>query len=67
MDLAPEQFIVIGDTPNDIACAKHFGARSLAIGTGRLYSTADLLECEPDAFAADLSDATNILKILETL
>jgi hypothetical protein len=27
LDLRPSQFIVIGDTPNDIACAKHFGAR----------------------------------------
>ena len=30
LDLAKEQFIVIGDTPNDIDCAKHFGARALA-------------------------------------
>ena len=33
MDLAPEQFIVIGDTPNDIDCARHFGARAVAVGT----------------------------------
>ena len=26
-NFAPEQFIVIGDTPNDIACARHFGAK----------------------------------------
>src|SRR5215208_6835577 len=26
MDLRPEQFIVIGDTPKDIDCAQHFGA-----------------------------------------
>src|SRR5258708_3728802 len=32
-DLQPEQFIVIGDTPNDIACARHFGARLLAVAT----------------------------------
>ena len=36
-DLAPEQFIVIGDTPNDIDCARHFGARAVAVGTGRTY------------------------------
>lgn len=29
-----EQFIVIGDTPNDITCAKYFGARSIAVTTG---------------------------------
>ena len=26
-DFSPEQFIVIGDTPNDILCARHFGAK----------------------------------------
>src|SRR5687768_7423311 len=28
-EFAPSQFIVIGDTPNDIECAQHFGARAL--------------------------------------
>src|SRR6476469_11274081 len=36
LDLAPEQFIVIGDTPNDVDCAHHFGARAFAVGTGRM-------------------------------
>ena len=67
LDLDPPQFIVIGDTPNDIACAKHFGARSLAIGTGRLYSTRDLLECEPDAFLADLAGPQVVMETLAGL
>src|ERR1041384_6469455 len=49
MDLAPEQFIVIGDTPNDIDCARHFGARAVAVGTGRFYSREEIVACEPDA------------------
>ncbi len=64
LDLAPEQFIVIGDTPNDIDCARHFGARSLAIGTGRLYSHEDVRACKPDAF---LSDFSNLELVMETL
>ncbi|MDQ2920460.1 MAG: HAD hydrolase-like protein [Acidobacteriota bacterium] len=64
MDLAPEQFIVIGDTPNDIDCAKHFGARSLAVGTGRLYSHDDIRDCNPDAF---LPDFANVELVIETL
>jgi len=64
MNLAPEQFIVLGDTPNDIGCAQHFGARSVALGTGRFYSKEELLECQPDAFLPDLTD-TNL--VLETL
>ena len=67
LNLEPHQFIVIGDTPNDIACAKHFGARSLAVGTGRLYSTADLLACEPDAFIPNLADPELVLKTLSKL
>ena len=33
LDLQPSQFIVIGDTPDDIACARHFGARAIAVAT----------------------------------
>jgi phosphoglycolate phosphatase-like HAD superfamily hydrolase len=66
-DLESHQFIVIGDTPNDIACAKHFGARSLAVGTGRLYSTKDLLACDPDAFVPNLADPEQVLKVLSQL
>jgi phosphoglycolate phosphatase len=67
LDLAPEQFIVIGDTPNDIECAKHFGARSLAVGTGRLYSREDILACQPDAFLPDLSKVGPVMRTLAGL
>ncbi len=67
MDLAPEQFIVIGDTPNDVECAQHFGARSLAVETGRFYTTEDLIACEPDALLPDLSDVDLFLRTLESL
>jgi phosphoglycolate phosphatase-like HAD superfamily hydrolase len=66
-DLAPEQFIVIGDTPNDIECAKHFGARSLAVGTGRFYSTETILKCNPDAFLPDLADLEFVMQSLARL
>jgi phosphoglycolate phosphatase len=67
LDLAPEQFIVIGDTPNDIDCARHFGARSLAVGTGRLYTNEDVLACKPDAFVADLSNPDLLMQKLAEL
>lgn len=66
-NLAPEQFIVIGDTPNDIECAQHFGARSLAVHTGRFYSLEELMECNPDALLPDLSDIELVMKTLATL
>jgi phosphoglycolate phosphatase-like HAD superfamily hydrolase len=65
--LSPEQFIVIGDTPNDIACARHFGARAVALGTGRFYSTEELLACAPDAFLPDLANVDLVLETLNRL
>ncbi len=67
IELLPSQFIVIGDTPNDIDCARHFGARVLAVNTGRFYSRADLLEHNPDALLPDLSDTDAVLRTLERL
>ena len=64
IDLAPEQFIVIGDTPNDIDCARHFGARAVAVGTGRFYSTEEILKHKPDKFLPDLSDPQLVLRSL---
>ena len=67
LDLAPEQFIVIGDTPNDIDCARHFGARAVAVGTGRMFLQEDIIALNPDAFLPDLSDTEFVLKTLERM
>jgi len=67
LDLAPEQFIVIGDTPNDIDCARHFGARAVAVGTGRFYSNEEIMACHPDAWLEDLSDPELVLRTLDRL
>jgi phosphoglycolate phosphatase-like HAD superfamily hydrolase len=66
-DLPPEHFIVIGDTPNDIDCARHFGARAVAVGTGRMYSTDDVLACKPDALLPNLADTELVIKTLDTI
>ena len=66
-NLAPEQFIVIGDTPNDIACARHFGAKVLAVATGRMHSADDLKAHEPDALLPDLLDVELVMQTLGTL
>jgi phosphoglycolate phosphatase-like HAD superfamily hydrolase len=47
--------VIIGDTPNDIACGKAHGARTVAVATGP-FSVADLAAHSPDAVLADLSD-----------
>ena len=67
LDLLPRQFIVIGDTPNDIACARHFGARAVAVATGRTYNPDHLLEHGPDAVLPDLTDLDLVMRTLDSL
>ena len=66
-NFAPEQFIVIGDTPNDIACARHFGAKVVAVATGRGQSREKLTEAKPDFLLDDLSDTQKVLEVLESI
>src|SRR5205807_3244936 len=67
VNLSPGQFIVIGDTPNDIACARHFGARVIAVATGRIHSADQLRECEPDALLPDLLDVDRFIRTIDGL
>lgn len=66
-EFSPQQFIVIGDTPNDISCARAFGAKAVAVATGRNQSREKLLAHEPDALLDDLRDTAKVLKVLENL
>jgi len=66
-NLRPDQFIVIGDTPNDIACARHFGARVVAVATGRIHSAGDLRAHDPDALLPNLLDSELVMMVLDNL
>jgi phosphoglycolate phosphatase len=66
-NFAPQQFIVIGDTPNDIVCARDFGAKVVAVATGRNQPRERLLALAPDFLLEDLSDTKKVLEILENL
>lgn len=66
-ELNPQQFIVIGDTPNDIACAREFGAKAVAVGTGRSHSSIELAKFSPDVVLENLSDVANVINILHSL
>ena len=52
--LHPSDMIIIGDTPRDIACAKHFGCTSVAVATGS-YTAAQLARYQPDVVLETLA------------
>lgn len=66
-ELKPEQFIVIGDTPNDIACARAFGAKAVAVATGRNKPAEELAAYKPDVLLKDLTGTKELLSILENM
>lgn len=67
LSLLPSQFIVIGDTPNDIACARHFGARAVGVGTGRVNNVETLRPHSPDVLLPDLADTNSVMEVLARL
>lgn len=50
----PDKFIIIGDTPRDIECARAAGMKSVAVATGR-FTPEELLKENPDLLLNDLS------------
>jgi phosphoglycolate phosphatase-like HAD superfamily hydrolase len=67
IELKHDRFIVIGDTPNDIDCARALGAKMVSVATGRNHPSSELAEYKPDVLLENLSDTKKILQILETL
>jgi phosphoglycolate phosphatase len=63
VELPPAQFVIVGDTPRDIKCARHFGARVLAVASGA-HSLEQLETHRPDALLADLSDTPSVIRLL---
>jgi phosphoglycolate phosphatase len=64
LDVPPEQTVIIGDTPLDVAVAVAGGARSLAVATGS-HSLEELSETGADAVLSDLADLDAALGALE--
>ncbi len=53
-ELRGDEVLVIGDTPLDITCARHIGAKVLAVATGA-FNPQDLATLHPDHLAANLN------------
>jgi phosphoglycolate phosphatase-like HAD superfamily hydrolase len=63
-DVEPARVIVVGDTPNDVECARVVGATPVAVATGS-YSVERLRESGADIVFKDLSDTAAFLKLLD--
>jgi phosphoglycolate phosphatase-like HAD superfamily hydrolase len=59
-----KSIVVIGDTPNDILCGRAVGARTIAVGTGRI-GLDTLARYEPDYLFADLSNQAAVLDAIQ--
>ncbi|HDH50759.1 MAG TPA: HAD family hydrolase [Nitrospirae bacterium] len=60
---APEDCVVIGDTPRDVKCAKVHGARCIAVATGP-YSKDDLLATDADVVFDSLRDVDRCMEFI---
>jgi phosphoglycolate phosphatase-like HAD superfamily hydrolase len=63
-DVSPENILVIGDTPNDIECARVANATPVGVATGS-YTVDDLRAAGADIVFEDLSDTAAFLRLLE--
>jgi phosphoglycolate phosphatase-like HAD superfamily hydrolase len=63
--LAPGDVWVVGDTVNDLACARAGGARCILVGTGRT-PVETLAGLGADAVLDDLSDTDAVVKLLRS-
>lgn len=60
---SPDATWIVGDSPNDLACARAGGVRCLLVGTGR-FTVDELAVLAPDAVLADLSDTDAVERLL---
>ncbi len=58
-----ERVVVIGDTPNDVRCARSIGAYAVAVATGHT-NPIELAAANPDILIPTLEEADDILAFL---
>lgn len=56
-----ESVVVVGDTPRDVQCGKHYGAKTVAVATGR-FNGSQLEETGADVVFQDFSDVDRVME-----
>ena len=59
----PASVVVVGDTPLDVECGRHFGARTFAVATGH-FSAVELEATGADHVAPDLTRIQDVVDVL---
>jgi len=60
---APDRVFIIGDTPSDIACARPYNFKTIAVATG-IHTCDELKEHNPDAVYSDFSSYDRVLSFI---
>lgn len=63
ISFVPREIVIIGDAVNDVLCAKGYGAKSIAVNTGRT-SWEDLERHAPDFLFKNLSDTNTVVQAI---
>jgi len=58
-----KEIVILGDTPNDVACGRHLDVKSIAVATGR-YDVAQLSAANPDHLFEDFRDTGKVLQAI---
>lgn len=57
------EIVIIGDTPHDMSCGRHLGARSVGVATGR-SPVEELMDAGAGAVLGDLSDTGQAVRTI---
>ena len=63
VEFDPQDVVVIGDTPRDVACGRFGGTRTVAVATGR-FDEASLADAGADHVLSDMTDLEGTVEVL---
>jgi len=58
-----QEVVIVGDSVNDVLCAKHYGAKCIAVNTGKT-SLADLQAEHPEYLFANLAETDKVMEAI---